>query len=904
MKNVSDCNSLEDLSGGSLNITKASVMPTQTPTATVVSMSSSLRSMSMQVSNHNLKRSDSSYSSGSNLVVNIYKNPLESFHSNTTVCGFRNSAYEGTIVNDVTESCAPSGGGGRCCVRGGKDGIGSCCNSDICEDCNGSGVVVVGSSSNSNCSKNVSLMNARLAKSGYLSTGNPLSCCTTNSQNNLCNGSISGNHILAPKVQNNSPNGQKKGTVTLTHLPQRPPVDIEFVDISYSVSEGRRRGFKTILKGVSGKFRNGELTAIMGPSGAGKSTLMNILAGYKTSQLSGSVLINGKDRNLRRFRKLSCYIMQDDILIANLTVGEAMMVSANLKLGKDMNRDAKKVVVKEILDTIGLTESINTKTYNLSGGQRKRLSIALELVNNPPVMFFDEPTSGLDSSTCFQLISLLKSLARGGRTIVCTIHQPSARLFEKFDHLYMLAEGQSIYEGKVRGLVPFLSSLSFDCPSYHNPADYVMEVACGEYGEAVHKLVCAVKNGKCKKYSQKEYAIDLVNNKNISNDLIKGNALPPSLPTQTQPPAIGNDALCELKPPKLMDSQQQQQQPQQQQQQCDSKSESTVINMPPTTNTTANADDTSSMSSKTPTGPGCTTSLLDSHESVITLPNKSGFPTSGWTQFWILLKRSFVTIIRDKMLTHMRLASHIIVGAIIGMIYYDVGNEASKVMSNAGCIFFTTLFTMFTAMMPTILTFPTEMSVFVREHLNYWYSLKAFYFAKTLADLPFQIVFSSVYVIVVYYLTSQPMELHRIYMFVFICVLTSLVAQSLGLLIGAGMNIEAGVFLGPVTTIPTILFSGFFVNFDTIPGYLQWVTYVSYVRYGFEGAMVSIYGMDRAKLECSEIYCHFRSPKKFLEEMSMDKAEFWIDSCALIGIFIALRIIAYFVLRWKLHSIR
>lgn len=148
------------------------------------------------------------------------------------------------------------------------------------------------------------------------------------------------------------------------------------------------------------------------------------------------------------------------------------------------------------------------------------------------------------------------------------------------------------------------------------------------------------------------------------------------------------------------------------------------------------------------------------------------------------------------------------------------------------------------------------------------------------------------------------MEPTRLAMFVTICILTSLVAQSLGLLIGAGLSVEAGVFLGPVSTIPTILFSGFFVNFDTIPGYLQWVTWISYVRYAFEGAMISIYGMDRDKLECSEMYCHFRSPKKFLEEMSMDKSEYWLDATALIVIFIVLRFIAYFVLRWKIYSIR
>ncbi|XP_035779581.1 ATP-binding cassette sub-family G member 1-like isoform X2 [Anopheles albimanus] len=792
-----------------------------------------------------------------------------------------------------------------------------------------------------------------------------------NSQSALCNGAIMTNgqtkdsnlaHGLVRKVLNSSDgNGQKKPMVSLTHLPRRPPIDIQFIDMSYSVSEGHKRGYKTILKGINGKFRSGELTAIMGPSGAGKSTLMNILAGYKTSHLSGSVLINGKDRNLRKFRKLSCYIMQDDRLLPYLTVREAMMVSANLKLGKDISVSAKRAVVEEIIETLGLSDAATTLTLNLSGGQRKRLSIALELVNNPPVMFFDEPTSGLDSSTCSQLISLLKSLARGGRTIVCTIHQPSARIFELFDNLYVLAEGQCIYQGRVNGLVTFLASLGLECPSYHNPANYVMEVACGEHGDWNSKLVTAVNNGKCNNYNQPLAHSKSASNKNVSLD----GAGAPMAPTDRE------DELALLKTVVA------------------SAGDYTAITMPAGTGTVSqeaqlnneskptaaaaaaaaaatggkgspsNGTTAASEASGTTTSTGtvtgansgtgqlavtvpsdgavgdvagqllpaavgtatgtitttnsstvckatCTTSLLDSTESVsITMPKKqAGFPTSGWMQFWILLKRTMITIMRDQTLTQMRLLSHVIVGAIIGMIYYDIGNDASKIMSNAGCIFFTTMFTMFTAMMPTILTFPTEMAVFVREHLNYWYSLKSFYFAKTIADLPFQVLFTSVYVIVVYYLTSQPMDPKRVGMFVLICILTSLVAQSLGLLIGAGMSVETGVFLGPVSTIPIILFSGFFVNFDVIPSYLQWVTYVSYVRYGFEGAMVSVYGMEREKLACTAIYCHFRSPKKFLEEMSMDNAEYWIDATALFGFFISLRVIAYFVLRWKLHSIR
>ncbi|KYN06511.1 ATP-binding cassette sub-family G member 1 [Cyphomyrmex costatus] len=622
------------------------------------------------------------------------------------------------------------------------------------------------------------------------------------SQNNLhcsCNGATSNGAaaavctggVLARKVPNHSgasPSQSKRPAVSLTHLPKRPPVDVEFKNLAYSVSEGRKRGYKTILKCVNGKFRSGELTAIMGPSGAGKSTLMNVLAGYKTSHLSGSVLINGKDRNLRTFRKMSCYIMQDDRLLPHLTVYEAMTVSANLKLGKDISATSKKVVIEEIIETLGLREASNTQTQSLSGGQRKRLSIALELVNNPPVMFFDEPTSGLDSSACFQCLSLLKSLSRGGRTIICTIHQPSARLFEMFDHLYLLAEGQCIYQGNVGGLVPFLSSMGLDCPSYHNPADYVMEVACGEHGECVHKLVMAVNNGKCNNYQLHQAG-------------------------------------------------------------------TTVINMPVS----------------------CTTSLLDSAESI---EQKVGFPTNGWMQFWILLKRTFMSQIRDLTLTKVRLISHIIVGFLIGAIYYDIGNEASEVM------------------------IPMEMSVFVREHLNYWYSVKAFYLARTLADLPFQMMYSIAYVMIVYFITSQPLEAERFLMYLNICILTSLVAQSIGLLIGAAMSVESGVFIGPVMSVPIILFSGFFVNFNAVPKYLKFLSYVSYVRYGFEGAMISVYGYNRAKLKCSEYYCHFKSPTKFLEQMAMENAVYWVDVVALLGFLLVLRVAVYFVLKLKLRSLR
>jgi len=112
------------------------------------------------------------------------------------------------------------------------------------------------------------------------------------------------------------------------------------------------------------------------------------------------------------------------------------------------------------------------------------------------------------------------------------------------------------------------------------------------------------------------------------------------------------------------------------------------------------------------------------------------------------------------------------------------------------------------------------------------------------------------------------------------------------------------VFIGPVMSVPIILFSGFFVNFNAIPKYLKFLSYVSYVRYGFEGAMISVYGYNRAKLKCSEYYCHFKSPTKFLEQMAMENAVYWVDVVALLGFLLVLRVVVYFVLKLKLRSLR
>ncbi|KAJ6646153.1 ATP-binding cassette sub-family G member 1, partial [Pseudolycoriella hygida] len=288
------------------------------------------------------------------------------------------------------------------------------------------------------------------------------------------------------------------------YFPKRLSMNLQFEDIKYTVGkfsfQNRKFENKTILNGLTGEFKSGELTAIMGPSGAGKTTLLNILAGYVETGVTGVIKVNGKHRsnNSQSFRSFAAYIHQEDALRPYLTVCEAMTIATNLKLGYNVTKEYKSQMIKNILVLLGLEKRYKTYTGRLSGGQKKRLAIALEMINNPPIIFLDEPTTGLDSSSCTQCITLLKRLAQEGRTIICTIHQPSALIFEMFDKLYAVAGGNCIYQGPARQLVPFMANVGLQCPSYHNPADFLMEVASGDYGNDLTKVMSSAVEKLCK----------------------------------------------------------------------------------------------------------------------------------------------------------------------------------------------------------------------------------------------------------------------------------------------------------------------------------------------------------------------------------------------------------------------
>jgi ABC-type multidrug transport system ATPase subunit len=263
-------------------------------------------------------------------------------------------------------------------------------------------------------------------------------------------------------------------------------VDVSFTDLSYEVPIKKKEPLK-ILSGISSSFNKNCMTALMGPSGCGKTTLMDIVANRKTGlgKIQGEILFGGVQVPAAALKHLCGYVEQFDTLLGELSVAQMLMYTAELKLPTSVNRQAKQTIVDKVIEALRLSKCKDTVIGNalkrgISGGQAKRVNIALALVTQPLVLFLDEPTSGLDSKMANEVCVILQSLATQGCTVVASIHTPTSYAFSLFNDLLMLhSGGHVIYDGAIGDAKPYFSSLGYAFPEggYSVP-DWLVEITC------------------------------------------------------------------------------------------------------------------------------------------------------------------------------------------------------------------------------------------------------------------------------------------------------------------------------------------------------------------------------------------------------------------------------------------
>lgn len=583
----------------------------------------------------------------------------------------------------------------------------------------------------------------------------------------------------------------------------------------------------SIFNKLNGQINSGELTALMGPSGCGKTTLIECIAGIRTNGRKGNVLLKGKEKV-----KLA-FIPQTDSFFILLTVKESLtyaskfrkstVKSKSLKIKKDEkviidqekgyknnnnNSDEKKKDIKFDIETdvssvikiLSLEKCTNTLISNCSGGQLKRLSIAQELLAKPNILILGKLIHFIQ---LFYLIIFF----------ILSLDEPTSGLdsqtaVQTLQVLHKLAIGSSSDGSTVKPMAILIT--------IHQPSAKIFSM--------FHKVYFLSCIGKCIYQSKpgdqlikflRSFNLEVPQFTNISDYLM-----------DVASGEFGKEILVSM-------------------------------------SIQANKVNERGINSNEQ-GQGKNLSQMIHHEKY-SLSSHVG----------LHFTRSTKVMLRDPHVSIIRIASHILVGLFMGYLYSEpsIGSsggcppkpedlidprkidqvlniidiERGAVANNIGLMFFSTIFLLFGGMLPTVLTYPLEMSTLAKERTNGWYSIFSYYIGRTVADIPLQVLCPVLYMVIVFILSNQPLELPRIIDVCIPSILLSMIAQTHGVLVSAifSSSIQLALFIAPISTIPLIVFSGFFIKRNSIPYYLTPGIYISYLRYASDMILIALYGMNR-----------------------------------------------------------
>ncbi|KAF4549686.1 ABC-2 type transporter-like protein 1 [Elsinoe fawcettii] len=664
------------------------------------------------------------------------------------------------------------------------------------------------------------------------------------------------------------------------------PASLSFERVSYNLKG------KQILYDISGAVHPGQLMAIMGASGAGKTTFLDILARKnKRGVANGNFYINGQKIPDDDFRSVIGFVDQDDTMLPTLTVHETIMDSALLRLPKDMSIAAKEQKVEDVEKQLGiyhirdqLIGSEEGSGRGISGGEKRRVGIACELVTSPSILFLDEPTSGLDAYNAFNVVECLVNLVKTyNRTVVFTIHQPRSNIVALFDQLVLLAKGRAVYSGPFQSCQSYFDSIGYACPPGFNIADYLVDLTMhasqSRYSDdSDGNLFSPVGDGNTTRAGSTTAVKSILSTNNDSID-----TGPSSPPANGSRPSTNRKQSVRQQQERQLFSRKKTQEPGTPQTTAssnigDRENDGQWLKLSRKLNFTTSSAPIEDPDNIPPPAPGATGTNLDGlvaafnesdvytslNEDIraavasasegangingngalqhsISNPIVKGYRKTGIPgQFVILSRRTWRNLYRNPMLMLTHYAIAILLAVLIGWLFYGLTDDLPGFQNRLGFFFFLLALFGFSTL-SSLTVFAPERLLFVRERAKGYYSPISYYSAKVLFDIvPLRLIPPILMGAIVYPMTGLRPAWPEFAKFMLFIVLFNLAAATMCLFIGIIVK-NGGVanLFGVLVMLFSLLFSGFLLNHNTIPKAVLWLQTLSIFHYGFEGLIVN-----------------------------------------------------------------